>query len=159
MDAKTLMADLRNPGVPALAPEDKPSLDDALIPREITLNVSYVQRGKTLKASVTSTVPDGEAKRRIDRAMALQANGVEWESFPITSRGRMRALSIVANQISGMPEWMELAIAEDDGLLMSLHEEAESHTLRYFLGDEEEGDGEKAEPRVGIAVVDWRSDG
>lgn len=149
----SLMADLRQQA--AEVPESTP-IKEALIPRKVTFKISHTSRGQTQSASVTSTVPDGKARARVERAMARQTAGLSWESFPANSRIRMAAVALVAHQISDVPAWLDAALLEDDDLLFALYEEAEDHTLRYFRGDEEEGAAEASVHGVAVALVDWR---
>ena len=128
-------------------------VEEELVSRSISLSVSYTSRGQTHTASVVSTVPGGETKALIRRAIAYQANGLSWESFPVPEQGRIRAIGTVLNQVTEMPSWLEAAVLEDDDLLLSIYEEVEAHTLRYFHGDAGQGEGAEEAPRVVVTVA------
>lgn len=149
MNMESLVADLRG------QQPEKEAVD--LVPREVSLHVSYSCRGTTRKATITSVVPDGAVRARIRRGIASQTDGLPWESFSGSEQYRMRAAGTVFNQIIDMPQWLIEAALEDDQLLLSLHEGVADHTARYFRGDDGEGGSEEGVPRVVVALADRKA--
>lgn len=122
-----------------------------LIPREITLNVSYsAPDGEQYHSALVCRVPDGEGRALVDRRSAILA-GVPWQNLSEYAQIRFMALALVSVHLIDLPDWVNQWIQEDDEFLFTLREEVERHSLAWFRAGLGEGGADTEAPRVSIS--------
>lgn len=141
------MLDLRT-----LDAETAVSAPRALIPREITLNVSYsAPDGERYHSALVCRVPDGEGRALIDRRSAILA-GVPWGNLSEYAQIRFSALALLSVHLIDLPDWVNQWIQEDDEFLFTLREEVERHSLAWFRSGLGESGADEVASRVSISA-------
>jgi len=128
--------------------EPKQETQQALVPREITLNVRYTAPdGQVYDEPIRSRVLSGEERLLVERRSALLA-GAPWDHLSEYARARITALALVSVQLRDIPDWLNQWLSEDDDLLFTLRGEVERHSSAWFLGAMGEGGADKSASRV-----------
>jgi len=144
--------DLREMANAARASVDRRPSDRKLTPREVILKVSYrnPKSGVRMKADVTSRIMS-DSERRATYLMMNQMAGGPWENLPPDVRQHIAAVANCSQQLRNVPGWLWEAMGENPVLALVLFKEVQEHELRYFQGDDPEG--ETSEERWGVEVV------
>lgn len=137
-----------------LGTETATAKHEALVPREITLNIRYTAPdGVQYQEPIRSRVLSGEERLLVERRTALLA-GAPWDHLSEYARVRISALALVSVQLRDIPDWLNQWLTEDDDLLFTLRGEVERHSSAWFLSAMGEGDADAKASRVSCASSD-----
>ena len=126
--------------------------DIVLIPREITLTLSYSSpTGEQFESVVRSRVPDGDGRMQIDRRTAVLA-GVPWGQLSEYAQLRIIALATVSVHLVDIPDWVNTWVQEDDDLLFTLRTEVENHSYAWFRPNMGESADDTSKKRISVSA-------